>query len=106
FTPVRNGWFCVGRRRTAMAYRRLFGAIGLSAAVWAGSAGAQLVDFSQYPDLRGQWVRWGPSGADLKGPLVRFGPIGFNGTRFDPSKPHGRGQQPPLTPEYQKIFEA
>jgi hypothetical protein len=38
--------------------------------------------------------------------LVRFGPTGFNGTRFDPSKPAGRAQEPPLTPEYQAIFEA
>jgi hypothetical protein len=39
------------------------------------------------PDWSGQWIRTGP------------------GT-FDPSKPAGRGQQAPLTPEYQKIFEA
>jgi hypothetical protein len=81
-------------------------AIALATALWAPGAGAQVLDLSKYPDLGGQWVRWGPSGADLKGPLVRFGPTGFNGTRFDPSKPPGRGQEAPLTPEYQAIFEA
>ncbi len=86
--------------------RSLLGAIAILAALWGPTAGAQIVDFGKYPDLKGQWVRYGPSGPDLKGPLVRFGPPGFNGTRFDPSKPAGRGQQAPLTPEYQAIFEA
>jgi len=89
-----------------MRCRGLLAAIAISAAAWAPNAGAQIVDFGKYPDLKGQWVRYGPSGPDLKGPLVRFGPPGFNGTRFDPSKPPGRGQEPPLTPEYQTIFEA
>ena len=89
-----------------MDLRRLIAAVAIPVALWAPGAGAQVFDFGQYPDLRGQWVRWGPSGPDLKGPLVRFGPTGFNGTRFDPLKPAGRGQEPPLTPEYQAIFEA
>jgi len=55
-------------------------------------AGAQAWDDSKYPDLKGQWRRVGPQG--------------FNGTRFDPSKPPGRGQEAPLTAEYQSIFEA
>jgi hypothetical protein len=74
--------------------------------LWAASANAQVFDYGKYPDLHGQWVRWGPSGSDLNGPLVRHGPTGFNGTRFDPSRPPGRGQQAPLRPEYQAIFEA
>jgi hypothetical protein len=45
-------------------------------------------DDAKYPDLSGQWR-----------------PIGGPG-RFDMSKPAGRGQQAPLTPEYQAIFEA
>jgi hypothetical protein len=55
-------------------------------------ADARAFDDSKYPDLHGQWRR--------------VGPAGFNGTRFDPSKPPHRGQEAPLTPEYQKIFEA
>ena len=89
-----------------MHHRSLLAAIILSAAPWASTGSAQVFDYGKYPDLRGQWVRWGPSGDDLKGPLVRSGPTGFNGTRFDPSKPSRRGQEAPLIPEYQAIFEA
>jgi hypothetical protein len=70
------------------------------------TAVGQVFDYGKYPDLRGQWVRWGPSGADLKGPLVQHGPSGFNGTRFDPFKPGGLKQEAPLTPEFEAIFEA
>jgi hypothetical protein len=45
-------------------------------------------DDAKYPDLKGQWVRTGRGGT------------------FDPTKPSGRGQQPPLTPEYQAVWEA
>src|SRR5205085_5203254 len=48
---------------------------------------AQAFDEAQYPDLSGQWHRIG-------------------GTQWDPSKAGSRGQQAPLTPEYQAIFEA
>jgi hypothetical protein len=44
-------------------------------------------DLSKYPDWAGQWRISG-------------------GNRWDPAKPAGRGQQAPLTPEYQAIFEA
>jgi hypothetical protein len=54
--------------------------------IMIGSAHA--FDDSLYPDLKGQWTRATPD------------------TSFDPSKPPGRGQQAPLTPEYQAIFEA
>src|ERR1700730_7343610 len=80
-----------------MQDRSWLSAIAILAALWAPAADAQ-ADLSRYPDLKGQWVRWGPSGPDLKGPLVRSGPTGFNGARFDPSKPAHRGQEPPLTP--------
>src|SRR5712692_10276924 len=92
--------------RTAMLYRSLLGAIALSTALWVSTAGAQIFDYGKYPDLKGQWVRYGPSGADLKGPLIRNGPSGMFRTRFDPSKPPGLAQEPPLTPEYQAIYEA
>jgi hypothetical protein len=47
----------------------------------------------KYPDLQGQWDRF----------VVR----GLGGQpSFDQTKPWGRGQQAPLTPEYQAIFEA
>ena len=49
----------------------------------------RMFDYGKYPDLQGQWVRYGPSGPDLTGPLVRSGPTGKFRTRFDPSKPPG-----------------
>ena len=62
-----------------MQDRSWLSAIAILAALWAPAADAQ-ADLSRYPDLKGQWVRWGPSGPDLKGPLVRNGPPGFNST--------------------------
>ncbi len=59
-----------------------------AAALLAVPASAQIFDTSKYPDLRGQWR-----------------PIGGPG-RFDMTKPAGLGQQAPLTPEYEAIFEA
>jgi hypothetical protein len=63
--------------------------LGLTAAaVIAGSAAAQQpFEENKYPNMAGQWQRVGALGV------------------FDNSKPPGRGQQAPLTPEYQKIFE-
>ena len=93
-----------------MICRHWLGALALAAALWPLAAQAQLsnqvFDYGKYPDLRGQWVRYGPSGPDLKGPLIRLGPAGTFRTRFDPSKPPAAGQEAPLTPEYQAIFEA
>src|SRR5438105_4632915 len=89
-----------------MSYRILLGGVALSVTLWVPTAGAQVFDFGKYPDLKGQWVRWGPSGPDLKGPLVRRGPTGMFRTRFDPYKPPGAGQEVPFTPEYQAIFDA
>jgi hypothetical protein len=74
-----------------MLYRSLIAAFVVATALGMTMAGAWAWDDSKYPDLKGQWVRVGPSG--------------FNGTRFDPSKPPGRGQEAPLTAEYQAILE-
>jgi hypothetical protein len=76
-----------------MLERCSIGAIALAAALGATLAGATLVrahDESQFPDLKGQWIA---------------SPAGPN-TPWDPTKPAGRGQQAPLTAEYQAIFEA
>ncbi len=70
-----------------MTCRSLLGAFALLA-LSAPSAGAQIFDYSKYPDLKGQWL-----------------PIGGPG-RFDISKTWGPGQEAPLTPEYQAVFEA
>jgi hypothetical protein len=65
-----------------MLYRSSIGAVAMAAALLATPLAAQVVDFGKYPDFKGQWVRSGnPNNwRELAGP-------------------------PPLTPEYQKIFD-
>jgi hypothetical protein len=76
-----------------MGYRHRAGMIGL-AAVLSMPVGAQAFDESRYPDLKGEWSRLAVStGAERV-------------IQYDPTKRSGRAQQAPLTPEYQKIFEA
>jgi hypothetical protein len=71
-----------------MLYRGSIAALAFTAALLMSHAGVQAHDVSKYPDWEGKW------GRDPGPP------------RYDPSKPGRRGQQPPLTPEYMKIFEA
>jgi hypothetical protein len=73
-----------------MKFRRSIGAIALAAVVAAGLSGAQAFDEDKYPSWRGQWMRAGSG----------------QGNPWDPTKPGGLGQQAPLTPEYQAIYEA
>jgi hypothetical protein len=63
------------------------GAVAVAAALSAAIAGAQAHDDAKYPDWRGSWVRIGAGS-------------------FDPGKPPGRGQQAPLTTEYQAVLDA
>ena len=72
-----------------MLYRNAIGAMSLALVLCVPIAGARAFDESKYPDFNGQWKR--PQGT---------------GNQFDTSKPQGRGQQVPLTPEYQAVFEA
>jgi hypothetical protein len=75
-----------------MLNRILLGAIALTA-LSVSNAGAQIVDYSKYPDLKGQWNR--------------FVVPGLSGQpSFDQTKPWGLGQEAPLTPEYKAILEA
>jgi hypothetical protein len=73
-----------------MLDRNLIGAVALVAAMVTTIAGARAFDESKYPDLKGQWIGVA-AGLDAA---------------WDPTKPAGRGQQAPLTPEYQATFEA
>ena len=76
-----------------MRFRLVTGMTAVAAALLT-TIGAQAFDDSKYPDLKGQWRRVAvPSGH-------------YRGVQYDPHKPAGPGQQAPLTPEYQKIFEA
>jgi hypothetical protein len=71
-----------------MAHRSLIGAIALAGSLGAATA-AFAFDESKYPDFGGQWRR----------------PPGI-GIQWDPTHTVGRDQHPPLTPEYQAIWEA
>jgi hypothetical protein len=63
--------------------------LALATVAISGPAAAQQpFDESHYPAFAGQWQNTGRLGV------------------FDQTKPPGRGQQAPLTPEYQKRFEA
>ena len=62
------------------------GAIALAATFALTIGGAWAADDAKYPDMRAQWTRLGSAS-------------------FDPDKPGGRGQKPPLTPEYQALLE-
>src|SRR5258708_4203745 len=93
----RIAWRRAGRDsitgRLVMRYRSSIGALALMAALSATCAGALAFDETKYPDWKGQWSR------------VRF--PGVTGQpSFDQTKSAGAGQQAPLTPEYQAIFEA
>src|ERR1700678_4398222 len=72
-----------------MRGRGAIGAMAVVAALAMPVAAARAFDESKYPDMQGQWAR--PAGT---------------GIQWDPTKPIGRPQQPPLTPEYQAVWEA
>ena len=67
-----------------MLHRSLIGCVALAV---LGTASAHAQDSAKFPDWKGQWVRIGAGG------------------QYDPTKPPVRGQQPPLKPEYQAIWE-
>jgi hypothetical protein len=66
------------------------GGILLAAAMLMATSGTRAQDAAKYPDLKGAWVRLDD----------------VSGGSFDPSKRPGRAQQPPLTAEYQAVWEA
>src|SRR5262249_27152715 len=70
-----------------MLARCFIGAPALATVLCIANSGAQAHDAAKYPHWSGQWERIG-------------------GGSFDPSKRGGRAQQPPLTAEYQAIWEA
>ncbi|HLQ94576.1 MAG TPA: hypothetical protein VK148_31545 [Xanthobacteraceae bacterium] len=76
-------------------YRNLIGAVAF-AALSMTVTGAQAFDDSKYPDWKGQWM----------GGWIHRNPGVTGQPSYDPLKSDGRGQQAPLTPEYQKIHEA
>jgi len=77
-----------------MHMRKLTGAMALVIALSAPS-GAQAFDDLKYPNLKGQW----------RSVAVPTG-LSSSSLQYDPLKPAGRGQNAPLTPEYQAVFES
>jgi len=73
--------------RAALSAVPLFAAVAI--ALGAASAGEE----ANYPDWKGQWNRQAVPG--LAGQ-----------PSFDPNKPWGKGQEAPLTAEYQAVLEA
>ena len=71
-----------------MLDRRAIQIAALLAMLALAASGARAHDEAKYPDWKGQWTR------------------GNGPAQWDPSKPGGPRQQPPLTPEYQAIWEA
>jgi hypothetical protein len=64
---------------------------------------AQAADGPKYPDWKGAWERFIPPNPVLdKGNSIL---TAGGQPSFDQARPWGRGQQAPLTPEYQKVFE-
>jgi hypothetical protein len=72
-----------------MLLRSLIPVAASAAVLCAAMSVAQAFDESRYPDFAGQWRR----------------PAGI-ANQYDISKPRGPEEEPPLTPEYQKVFEA
>ena len=79
-----------------MLGRDLIAAIALAAMPLLAPLGAQAFDDAKYPDWKGQWI----GGWTQRFPGVTGQPS------YDPHRSAGTGQQAPLTPEYQTIFEA
>jgi hypothetical protein len=74
-----------------MAYRSTIGVLALAAVVVVAAGGARAQD-KQYPSWKGEWS-------------AIFQRMPGQQLRFDPSKPFSKGQEAPLTPEYQKIHD-
>jgi hypothetical protein len=76
-----------------MSCRSSTGAIAVAATMMVTMCGAQAADEAKYPNWKGRW--------DTVSSPVGGGQI----IKFDPTKPIGRGQEAPLTAEYQKVLE-
>ena len=79
------------RRRIVMLRPDLIRALMLAGLLAGQPLGAgQAQNISKYPDWSGQWRK----------------PAGLGNGPYDPTKPAGRAQQPPLNPEYRAVYEA
>ena len=85
-----------------MRYRKLLCAIGMAAASAMIGGGVKAADGAKYPEWKGAWERWVPA-VSVVSPSGLRTPGGQ--PSFDQTRPWGRGQQAPLTTEYQQVLE-
>ena len=76
--------------REVILCRIAVGGLLLTAAMLMATSGTRAQEAAKYPDWKGAWVRLDD----------------VSGGSFDPGKRPGRAQQPPLTAEYQAVWEA
>jgi hypothetical protein len=69
------------------------------------TTGALRAEDMKYPNWRGSWSRWVPPKAVHDSGNGGAARTAGGQPSFDQTKPWGRGQQAPLTPEYQKVLE-
>jgi hypothetical protein len=79
---------------TDMLHRSSIGLLAFAAALIATMSGARAADEAKYPNWKGRWE------------VVNAPGLGGQRVKFDPNKEFGPPQQAPLTPEYQKVYEA
>jgi hypothetical protein len=77
--------------RMIMLYRSTFEVLALATVLMLTVGGAEAQD-KKHPNWKGEWTTV----------IVR---LPGQQLKFDPTKPYGRGQQAPLTEEYQKIYQ-
>ncbi len=73
--------------------KALLNSLVAAAVCFGGAFQSSAQQESKYPDWSGQWK-------------TKIDPHLTSGVQWDPTKPAGRPQQAPLTPEYQARFEA
>ena len=85
-----------------MVYRKLICAIGMASVFVMTANGVKAADRANYPEWTGAWERWVPR-VSIVSPSGLRTPGGQ--PSFDQTKPWSRGQEAPLTAEYQKVLE-
>ncbi len=75
------------------------------AAAFVTAGAAQAAEDMKYPNWQGAWARWVPPNAVRDTGNGGAALTAGGQPSFDQTKPWGRGQEAPLTPEYQKVLE-
>jgi hypothetical protein len=89
-----------------MGLRRSTSAVaGVLAVLLIAAGAAQAAEAMKYPNWKGGWSRWAPPTAARDPGNGGLGRTAGGQPSFDQTKPWGRGQEAPLTPEYQKVLD-